>query len=308
MDSPLVSVFIITYNSAEFILDALDSVKNQTYSNIELIISDDHSSDPTVEICKKWLQINSSYFKNTKLVTTPFNTGVAANCNRAVKSSSGKWLKVLAGDDTLPPDSIEEYVKYVSTHPECQIVFAKLNFIGENKELNEKIEQLYLPLYHEIKAQDHQFRRYLKKHFIPGTGLFFTRHLYDKIGGYDERFPMCEEYPFNLKFLKIYNLYFLDKFLYNYRVREESLSNCEIPNYRHYKDRWKFTKKLKMKEQLKNGLIFNIYEDYLQHKLLDYTYFHKNLSKQKLFNFLLRFNPLRLINKFSSSSDYSQDS
>ncbi len=69
MKTPLVSVCIITYNSAKFVVEALESIKSQTYKNIELIISDDCSTDNTIELCKQWISDNGKCFVNCELLT-----------------------------------------------------------------------------------------------------------------------------------------------------------------------------------------------------------------------------------------------
>ena len=90
---PLVSVVVITYNSAQYVLETLNSIKEQSYSNIELIISDDCSKDKTVEICRDWLAKNKEKFVRTELITVEKNTGTSANINRGIKASKGKWIK-----------------------------------------------------------------------------------------------------------------------------------------------------------------------------------------------------------------------
>jgi alpha-1,3-rhamnosyltransferase len=69
IEQPLVSIVVITYNSSDYVLETLESAKDQTYKNIELIISDDCSTDNTVEICKNWLEENKERFKHTELIT-----------------------------------------------------------------------------------------------------------------------------------------------------------------------------------------------------------------------------------------------
>ncbi|MBH2024900.1 MAG: glycosyltransferase, partial [Flavobacteriales bacterium] len=82
--NPLVSVVVITYNSSKYVMETLESVKAQTYENIELIISDDGSTDHTIEMCRVWLAQNNNRFPKTKLLTVEENTGIPANCNRGV--------------------------------------------------------------------------------------------------------------------------------------------------------------------------------------------------------------------------------
>ena len=73
-NSVLVTVVVLSYNSCSTIIETLNSVKEQTYNNIELIITDDASTDTTIEICRQWLQLNSKYFYHCNLITSAFNT------------------------------------------------------------------------------------------------------------------------------------------------------------------------------------------------------------------------------------------
>jgi glycosyltransferase involved in cell wall biosynthesis len=89
----LVSVIIVTYNSSEFIIETLESVKEQSYKIIELIITDDASTDNTVLKCEQWLSENKSHFLSTKLITIDKNSGIVANRNRGLSAASGEWVK-----------------------------------------------------------------------------------------------------------------------------------------------------------------------------------------------------------------------
>ena len=70
---PLVSILVVTYNSSKTIEETLESAKNQTYGPIEVIISDDHSTDDTVEICEKWIEKNENRFTNSKVISASEN-------------------------------------------------------------------------------------------------------------------------------------------------------------------------------------------------------------------------------------------
>ena len=123
----LVSVAVITYNSSRYVLDTLESIKAQTYSQIELIISDDCSTDNTVDVCKDWLNKNKDRFTNVQIIVPPYNTGISANSNRAINASSGKWYKGIAGDDILLPDCLEKNIDYIEKNPETQILFSQMS-------------------------------------------------------------------------------------------------------------------------------------------------------------------------------------
>ena len=74
---PIVTVIVYSYNSSQYIFETLESIRNQTYPSLMLIISDDCSTDNTVEICKKWIDKNESRFIKTKLLTYEKNTGIS---------------------------------------------------------------------------------------------------------------------------------------------------------------------------------------------------------------------------------------
>lgn len=124
--NPLVSIGVITYNSGQYVKDTLDSIKAQTYQNIELIISDDCSTDNTIDVCKKWLNDNKERFTDVQIINSSCNTGISANNNRAIKASHGEWFKVIAGDDILMPDCIVNNMKYISQKSDTCILFSQM--------------------------------------------------------------------------------------------------------------------------------------------------------------------------------------
>ena len=75
-EHPLVSVAVIAYNSEKYILETLDSVKEQTYDNIELVISDDCSTDNTVKICRHWASQNAQRFSNIQIIQCNFKVTI----------------------------------------------------------------------------------------------------------------------------------------------------------------------------------------------------------------------------------------
>ena len=82
---PLVTVAVIAYNSSKTVVETLDSIKNQSYQNLELIVSDDGSTDDTVTVCENWIANHQARFIRTELITVAKNTGTSANINRAIR-------------------------------------------------------------------------------------------------------------------------------------------------------------------------------------------------------------------------------
>ena len=98
--SPLVSICIPTYNGEKYIKECINSAINQTYKNIEIIISDDNSQDDTIDISKTILEKNNIVFK---IITNKSSSGVADNWNNAIMNTTGKFIKMIFQDDYLYP-------------------------------------------------------------------------------------------------------------------------------------------------------------------------------------------------------------
>lgn len=225
MHTPLVSIIVITYNSAKYVLETLESAKNQTYQNIELIISDDCSQDNTIDICRKWLTENKYRFVNSRLITVEQNTGIPANCNRGVKASNGEWIKLIAGDDYLSPDSIKIFVEYCEDRKDIKIVAGKMLSVNNNKEilLINPIDKDLIFFSYDAKKQ---YKRLLKRSFNFAPAAFIKRQLIEDVGFFDENYKYFEDLPMWLKIcgggIKIH---YLDQAVVNYRIGENSMIN-----------------------------------------------------------------------------------
>ena len=219
---PLISIVVITYNSSKYVLDTLESAFNQSYKNIELIISDDCSSDDTVVIVEKWLNKYERRFVRCVLLKAVQNTGISPNCNRGIKEAQGEWVKVIAGDDILSADCIDENYKYASSS-HSHIILSKMKFFSHT------VENAYT-LNHDHSFFDYprskQLKLMLRENYIGQTPTFFIRReLLEKMSYYDERFPMMEDYPMMFKLLERgYHISFMDKYTVYYRI-ENSITH-----------------------------------------------------------------------------------
>lgn len=232
-NQPLVSVPVITYNSAKFVLETLESIKAQTYQNIELIISDDCSTDNTVELCQKWVEENKERFVRTHIITSETNTGVSANLNRAEVKCHGDWIKGIAGDDILMPTCVEEFIKYVSIHPNIQCVFCKMEGFGRSQEeVNEYMNRCFDYSFFTLTVAQQYHRLIFNGNCVPAPTLFYSKELVtsNRLSN-DERIPMVEDYPKWMNLTKSgVQLQLLDKMLVRYRLSENSISTTSTPS------------------------------------------------------------------------------
>lgn len=223
----LVSVVIITYKSASTVLETLESIKAQTYNNIELIVADDCSPDNTAQVVEEWLKENSDVFIRTVFLKNAKNLGPSGNLNRGYKEAKGVWVKSLAGDDTLIPEAINTYLDFANKHPESPILTAKLKAFSPNGESCERdqmaLEKLYAKL--KVDSREQQYKNALRSHILAGPGLFIKKTFFDELGGFNEKYPMGEEYDFELRVFKKVFVPVVDEYLVNWRVSPTSLSH-----------------------------------------------------------------------------------
>jgi alpha-1,3-rhamnosyltransferase len=242
---PLVTVGIATYNSSDFILETLESIYAQTYPNIELIVSDDASTDDTMQIVREWLETDNrkERFADVKILEVEQNTGPSANANRKLKVSAGEWIKGIGHDDTLLPNCVSDNIRFIREHPPARVVFSKINlynnnFEGQNFLYTTPGEISDDSILRTDRPAESQYKMLLvsdRIHFTPS--VFIHRETLNALGGYDEKIKLLEDYPLWLNLTKSgYKLYFMDEITVNYRQHAKAINNTGIkflinPNY-----------------------------------------------------------------------------
>ena len=232
---PLVSVPVITYNSSKFVLETLESIKAQTYQNIELIISDDCSTDNTVELCRKWVEENQERFVRTQIITSDVNTGVSANLNRAEAACQGEWVKGIAGDDLLTPNCIADCVEYVQQHPNVIYLFGRIEAFGASEKQNRHFaENVFDYSFFDLDIDGQLERLVFGSNCVPASTCFYNRQKAIELGiRNDERIPLLEDWPKWINILeKGVQLEFMDKILVKYRIHNTSISTSSCASVR----------------------------------------------------------------------------
>ena len=205
----LVSIIMPSYNTAGFIEETIKSVLDQTYTNWELIIVDDCSTDNTDKIVKKYLSDKRiKYLKNKK------NSGAAFSRNYALREAKGKWIAFLDSDDLWNSNKLEKQIEFMKTN---NYEFTYTNY----KEINEKSESLNTIVTGPKKINKTGFYNYCY------PGCLTIMYDAEKVGLIQiENLSKNNDYAMWLKVIKkAKNCYLLDEVLASYRKRTNSISS-----------------------------------------------------------------------------------
>lgn len=232
---PLVSVIVVTFNSAKYVLETLESINKQTYKNIELIVSDDFSTDNTIEICRKWLNTNSERFCRTDLITTVANTGTTANNNRGLNAAGGEWLKFIAGDDILHPSCIEVNMHFVKSEPEAKVIISKYQIFNSNFNVSNFVNirppDDFIDFFSLDADKQLKIMRFRSEHLI--LGMFINARTLKSINGFDESYKLLEDLPLLLNVLMAgHKFYHLPSVTSYYRRNINTVSNPRTKIYK----------------------------------------------------------------------------
>lgn len=307
--NPLVSIVIPLYNSSATIVDTLDSIKQQTYQNIELVLSDDKSKDNTLDICYDWKRDNERRFVRVTIVEAIKNTGVTGNINRGVHVSNGAWIKTLAGDDLLDRNAISEYVKFVHQQ-KCMMCCCDLEVFSDTEQVPEIIVKNYNYYFRLLsESREDKLKRMASMYVIPGPGLFYSRALYNELEGLNEEYPMYEEFDFSYRTLKAgYQIYPLNKKLVRYRYSASSLSSGRVSivgNKQLYIDRKNVFYRIQIMGLLKQLKILHIWSNLIYYFRGDIEMrFGKDSSISKCSIIFKYLDPLAYIRKIKTYFGY----
>lgn len=235
MSEHLVTVAVTTYNSAPFVEETLNSILAQDWPRIELIVSDDASSDATIARAEQWLSQHGSKFESVQVLTVPSNTGVPANCNRIIAAARSNFIKFIAGDDLLLPGCIRNNMNYIQQHPDAGVIFSQVElFTDEYLPVNiQGMRPAQFPdnIMHPTLTAADQYKLQLLCDRISFTpSYFFNRDLILSLGGYDESMKLVEDYPMWLKVTRAgYRLHYFHQPTVAYRQHSRALNNISAP-------------------------------------------------------------------------------
>lgn len=247
MSKPLVTVFIAAYNAELYIKSSLESILNQTYENLEILIIDDGSTDRTCEIIKNYND------KRIKLVNNKCNQGLPYTRNKALELFKGEYFATLDADDIAIPYRIEKQVEFLEKNKNIDVITSDYKVFS--KKFSKNI--------HINKTKEN-----IKISLIFGCCLCNSTSIIRKSSlekfsiKYNQKCFIAQDYEIWTQFSKLGNIYNMSEVLLKYRIGHENI-----------------TKKTKTKKiEQRKKIISSIQEN-----LLEYYGFNLNEVEKQIF-------------------------
>ena len=231
-DKPLVSIFAICYNQAAFVKETLQSIKNQTYPFIQLIIIDNASTDGSAECIKDWIEETNAvceFIKNDRPLS------VAANCNAGLSKVKGKYFQGISCDDIMLPEKIEKQAAlFESLDEKYACIYADTIRIDENGSLlpaasiftERKKKFGYSAMPHGDLWYELQYMT-----FIAAPSVLLRTSAVKDVGGYRSEFYI-EDWPLWIGLsVHGYLFYPLDATVVQYRIHPASMDQKRDPEF-----------------------------------------------------------------------------
>ena len=201
---PRFSIIVPLYNKAPYVKKALESILAQSYTNYEVVVVDDGSTDNSADIVRelvngKWKLINDQF----RLISQP-NAGVAATRNNGVAASKGEYLCFLDADDWWEPRYLEEMDRLICDYPDaglygCDYFYAKN---GSKKIFPKNVDGYidYCKVYTQCGVMP-----------VHPNGAIIPRKVFDEIGGFDPSIKMGEDFILFMQIVLKYKVAFFNK-------------------------------------------------------------------------------------------------
>jgi len=241
VDKPKFSVLIANYNNARFLSTALKSVYDQTYTNWEIIIVDDSSTDESIEMLS-----TLEHEDQIKVVYQKKNKGVGVTKREAVNHATGDIVGFLDPDDKLTEDALEESVRAHIEHPNASLTYSLLYTCDKNFNINN------IPDWTGVIPEGITNLLSNKvSHFVS-----FKRVLYNTTAGIDKRLKLAEDKDLYYRLEEVGDLIFINKPLYYYRIHEGGIASTKDKRVAAYK--WAYLAKRNAYLRRENTSIKNI--------------------------------------------------
>ncbi len=245
MNVALVSVCIPTYNGEKYLKECLDSVLSQSYSNIEIIIVDDCSTDTTCQIIEQYTRKDN----RIKLYRNELNLGLVGNWNKCLELAQGEWIKFVFQDDLISVDCIKKQVNAAQNHsfvvcdrhfifddvvPEEIKLYYNYSLLTLKKIISTKKEVFISP-----KDLSYYTAANISLNFIgEPTAVLFKKELIKKLGVFNSDLSQICDLEYWLRITTVEGLVYIPEELVSFRIHADSTTSKNVISNTKFKPRY----------------------------------------------------------------------
>lgn len=222
--NPKVSIILTSYNHAKYLRDCIDSVLCQTFSDFELIIWDDVSTDNSWDVICQYLDQRIKTFRNQENMRTPFGM------NKAISEiARGQYIAIHHSDDVWEPTKLAKQVAFLDSHPDIGAVFTWVDVIGENGEPLSAGSHYYQTCFNTANRTR---QKWLNALFYGNTlchpTVLIRRHCYEQCGPYRYGLTQLADHDMWIRLCLKYEIHVLQEKLVRFRVRDNEANTSGI--------------------------------------------------------------------------------
>jgi glycosyltransferase involved in cell wall biosynthesis len=217
--NPVVTVIALCFNHERFVLEALESIRAQTFQDFELIVTDDASRDGSAGLIAQWL---GEHRPDAHFIRHSSNAGLCPTLNEALARARGEYICMIATDDTWMPDRLERHVAAMAEQPDSVAVV--YSDVAQMDEDGHPLPQNFIAHHRPgfVPPSGQIFATLADGNFIPAMGATIRRSALTAVGGYDERLSY-EDYDMWLRLSARYDFVFCPGIVARYRIVSTSM-------------------------------------------------------------------------------------
>ena len=218
---PLVTAIVLCYNQGRFVVEALESLRAQTYPNLHLVVIDDCSKDDSVEVIRNWLD---RFWPSAVFLAHTANMGVCRTCNDGLAQAKGKYLRLIAADDRWVPGSLLRQVEVMEADPDdVGVLYSDAYRIDETGEL---LPRMFIESFRSftVLPEGRIFDTLLEGNFIPAPTALVRRQCFETVGAFDEDL-VFEDWDMWLRISRQFKFRYSPEPAAFYRTVQTSMSN-----------------------------------------------------------------------------------
>jgi len=217
---PKVSVCIPAYNHEKYVAECIESVLNQSFQDFEIVITDDASTDSTVDIIRTYRDPRIRLFQHSR------NLGPSVAANNNMREARGEYLAFLPSDDAFLPTKLERQVGFLDQNPSCALLFGLVNVIDEEGAPFLDEGHFYFRVFDQPNRTRAQWLRhfFLYGNCLCGATAMARRSLCDDIGYHDPRLLQVQDLDYWIRVCFRFGIHVVQEPLTRYRIRAGELN------------------------------------------------------------------------------------